>query len=102
MRRDHVARRAPGENPTPLDDGWLHAVKRWIRTADAAEYLGVTEATLKCWRSRGTGPRYRKLNAKLVVYKIADIDEWLERADTVRETADTVDAAPVRARRVPR
>ncbi|MGC0141403.1 helix-turn-helix transcriptional regulator [Pseudactinotalea sp. Z1732] len=43
----------------------------------AAEYLGVANATLKTWRCRGFGPVYAKIG-RSVVYRVSDLDDYLE------------------------
>ncbi|QDT57310.1 Helix-turn-helix domain protein [Caulifigura coniformis] len=48
-----------------------------LSSAQAAEYLGVAEATLAPWRCRGFGPKFLKLGRK-VAYRKADLDRWLE------------------------
>ncbi len=47
-----------------------------LDTIQAATYLSVERATLKKWRSLGTGPTYARLGSK-VVYLIEDLDEFL-------------------------
>jgi excisionase family DNA binding protein len=44
----------------------------------AARYLGVSEASLRFWRSEGKGPRHFKAGEKLVRYRRADLDAWIE------------------------
>jgi excisionase family DNA binding protein len=44
----------------------------------AARYLGISEASLRLWRSEGKGPRYFKAGEKLVRYRRADLDGWIE------------------------
>jgi predicted DNA-binding transcriptional regulator AlpA len=39
--------------------------------------LGTSPAALAMMRSRGTGPRYSKLGARLIVYRRADVEEWI-------------------------
>lgn len=48
-----------------------------LGTAEVAEMVGVTEATLRQWRSKGTGPLSYKLGAK-IAYDHADVIEWIE------------------------
>ena len=43
----------------------------------AARYVGVTQATLRFWRSRGEGPRYFRAG-KLIRYRRVDLDSWIE------------------------
>lgn len=44
----------------------------------AAKYLGISDAALRLWRSRGEGPRYFRAGDKLVRYRRADLDSWIE------------------------
>lgn len=44
----------------------------------AAKYLGISEASLRLWRSEGKGPRHFKAGEKLVRYRRADLDAWIE------------------------
>jgi predicted DNA-binding transcriptional regulator AlpA len=51
-----------------------------LTSRQAAEYLGIPEATLRWFRSRGDrGPRSYALSARHVVYDVADLDTWVER-----------------------
>ena len=44
----------------------------------ASRYLGVSESALRLWRSRGEGPRHFRAGEKLVRYRRADLDFWVE------------------------
>jgi len=44
----------------------------------AAKYLGISEAALRLWRAEDKGPRYFKAGEKLVRYRRADLDSWIE------------------------
>ena len=44
----------------------------------AAKYIGISEAALRLWRSEGRGPRYFRAGEKLVRYRRADLDSWIE------------------------
>lgn len=48
-----------------------------VREYDAAAMLGVSISTLKTWRTEGTGPRYRRLSRRTVVYPVAELKSWL-------------------------
>ncbi len=59
---------------------------RYVRTHDAAAYLGLSGRTLEKHRCTGTGPVFRKLGGR-VVYAIEDLDAWAaERAQ--KSTSD--------------
>lgn len=58
-----------------------------LSTRQAAEYLGISEDTLRWWRHRGDrGPRSYALSARHVVYDLADLDAWADqrKAETQR------------------
>ena len=67
---------------------------RFVRTHDAAAFLGLSGRTLEKHRCTGTGPIFRKLGGR-VVYAIDDLEAWAaERArnstsDPGRATAST-------------
>jgi predicted DNA-binding transcriptional regulator AlpA len=44
----------------------------------AGRYVGVSAAVLRLWRAEGKGPRYFKAGEKLVRYRRADLDSWIE------------------------
>jgi excisionase family DNA binding protein len=50
-----------------------------LKTEEAARYLRVSIDTLKNWRRRNTGPPYKRVGERLVVYRKVDLDAWLER-----------------------
>jgi len=45
----------------------------------AARYIGVSDAVLRLWRAQGKGPRYYKAGEKLIRYRRADLDLWIEQ-----------------------
>ena len=49
-----------------------------FNSKQASRYLGVSEAVLRLWRADGKGPRYFKAGEKLVRYRRADLDSWIE------------------------
>lgn len=52
----------------------------YLRTADAARYLGIGQSTLERKRIDGTGPKFRVLGSKIVTYAVADLDAWASLA----------------------
>lgn len=48
----------------------------YLRTSDAAKYLGIGQSTLERKRVDGTGPQFRVLGSRIVSYAIADLDAW--------------------------
>jgi predicted DNA-binding transcriptional regulator AlpA len=50
---------------------------RYLRTPEAARFLGLSGRTLEKHRTYGTGPRYSKLGGR-VVYRLEDLQAWVE------------------------
>jgi len=59
---------------------------RFLRTPEAAHFLGLSGRTLEKHRTYGTGPAYRKLGGR-VVYAIDDLQAWADRG-AVTSTSD--------------
>jgi predicted DNA-binding transcriptional regulator AlpA len=51
---------------------------RYLRTPEAARFLGLSHRTLEKHRTYGTGPAYRKIGGR-VVYALPDLQTWAER-----------------------
>ncbi len=58
---------------------------RFVRTQQAAAYLGLSYRTLEKHRTFGTGPAYRKLGGR-VVYAIDDLQAWADRGAKISTT----------------
>ncbi|WP_297511037.1 helix-turn-helix domain-containing protein [uncultured Caulobacter sp.] len=73
---------------------------RFVRTQQAAAYLGLSHRTLEKHRTFGTGPAYRKLGGR-VLYAIDDLQAWADRGARVSTTDPTADAVLPAKRREP-
>lgn len=75
--------------------GSTDILRRTVRTADAAKYLGVSQSLLRKMRIRGSddplgpGPRFIRLSPSLVVYELAELDLWLESHKPARKHGTT-------------
>lgn len=47
----------------------------FLTTAEAAEFLRLSQITLSRWRGEGGGPPYRKFGSR-VLYDMADLIAW--------------------------
>lgn len=57
------------------------AVPRLALTAnEAAASIGVAPKTLRNWRNRGTGPKFRRISPTLVLYRVTDLEAFLADA----------------------
>lgn len=52
--------------------------QRFLRTPEAARFLGLSHRTLEKHRTYGTGPTYRKLGGR-VVYAHDDLIAWADQ-----------------------
>jgi predicted DNA-binding transcriptional regulator AlpA len=74
---------APAQNPSETLVGklTLGAIARLdpetlLRESEAAEVLRLSERTLERWRSRGEGPKAKKIGSRRVAYSVAAILEF--------------------------
>lgn len=74
-------------SPCPAD------IDLGMTSQQLAEQLGITERTMRNWRSAGKGPRYFKAPGTQVIrYDPADVADWLDH--NRRYTADDAPAGP--------
>ncbi|MHB1302387.1 MAG: helix-turn-helix transcriptional regulator [Acidiphilium sp.] len=59
---------------------------RYLRTPEAARFLGLSGRTLEKHRTFGSGPAYRKIGGR-VVYRLEDLQLWAE-ASARQSTSD--------------
>jgi len=72
---------------------------RYMRTPEAARFVGLSIRTLEKHRIYGTGPRYSKLGGR-VVYRLEDLQTWVERGAKV-STSDPGVSTVLPAKRHP-
>src|SRR3546814_20787679 len=51
---------------------------RYLRTPEAARFLGLCDRTLEKHRVYGTGPVYRKIGGR-VIYALEDLRAWADQ-----------------------
>ena len=66
---------------------------RYLRTPEAARFLGLSGRTLEKHRTYGTGPKYRKIGGR-VVYALYDLQDWAELAPRTRPLIPGGDCRP--------
>lgn len=54
------------------------AVAGALTTPEAARYLSLAPQTLRNWRLKGEGPPFCRVGQKRIVYRITDLDAFLE------------------------
>jgi excisionase family DNA binding protein len=52
--------------------------REWFAPDEAGEYLRLSEKTLENLRLRREGPAYSRVGHRIVRYRRADLDAWLE------------------------
>lgn len=73
-------RHSPGIGTEPR-----RLARQVLRTAEAAEYVGLSASSLEKMRARGTGPAFIRLGGRAVGYRVDDLERWL---DGLRESGD--------------
>jgi predicted DNA-binding transcriptional regulator AlpA len=61
-----------------------------LRSVEAAEYLRLSPSTLAKMRVSGRGPAYEKAGDRIVLYDLAELDNWLKQ----RRHRSTSEQAP--------
>lgn len=70
-------RPAKSAKPTLRTSG-VDARAAVLSAREAAQYLGVSVSTLKNWRAKKIGPLWVMRGARLVAYRPADLERFLE------------------------
>lgn len=70
----------------------------YLTTQDVADRLRIAPQTLMVWRSRGKGPAWRKLGAR-VVYEEAEVLAWVDshRRNSTRDVSHSAAQATTAA-----
>lgn len=50
----------------------------WLTRKEAAEHMRLSPATLANWASLECGPEYIRMGRGRVLYRLGDIDTWVE------------------------
>jgi hypothetical protein len=50
---------------------------RFLKTDQAARYLNLKPDTLRCYRKIGEGPRFHRVNRRLVLYRLSDLVSYV-------------------------
>ena len=61
---------------------------RYLRTPEAARFLGLSGRTLEKHRTYGTGPVYSKIGGR-VVYSVEDLLAWVQKGTKASTSDDT-------------
>jgi hypothetical protein len=67
-----------------LAEGAAPYPQQWLTPERAAEYVGLSVPGLERMRREGTGPVFSKVNARVVRYRLRDLDDWLAKGRTER------------------
>ncbi len=52
-------------------------ISPWMNPVQAAAYVGFKERGLETMRRRGDGPKYSRVNHRVVRYHVKHLDAWL-------------------------
>jgi predicted DNA-binding transcriptional regulator AlpA len=73
---------------------------RYLRTKEAAHYVGLSARTLEKHRTYGTGPAYKKVGGR-VIYAIDELRAWADRGACTSTSDPNNHAVPPAVRRDP-
>jgi hypothetical protein len=75
----------PANSQIPPTTGQVPLPPARLSTAQAADYTGLAESTLRYYRHAGTGPASYSIGSK-VYYDVSDLADWLaaQKAATLR------------------
>ncbi|GEM29526.1 hypothetical protein NN3_05330 [Nocardia neocaledoniensis NBRC 108232] len=62
------------DEPISLDSDY----RPWLTRKEAAVYMGIHPRTLANWAATGRGPRYSKPSGSSCMYRLDDLDAFLE------------------------
>ncbi|MCB9480026.1 MAG: helix-turn-helix domain-containing protein [Planctomycetaceae bacterium] len=62
-----------------------------LSETQAAQRLALTPRALQAWRYQGRGPKFVRISARCVRYRVEDLDAWLE-ARIVQSTSEPTSA----------
>ncbi|MET7773157.1 helix-turn-helix domain-containing protein [Nocardia sp. NPDC005366] len=69
----------PGRSHRPPDAAAPDTgAKRWLTRKEAADYLDINPRTLANWAALGHGPRYSKPSGRSCMYRLGDLNAYLE------------------------
>ena len=51
---------------------------KYYTTKEIADMLKLTQQTLKLWRRKGKGPKFVKIEGKMIRYPSIDFEEWMD------------------------
>jgi hypothetical protein len=89
MQRDKEKHERPVGVAHESHAAQLGGGRRYVRRAQAAKYIGSSLSFLENAAVSGSGPPMLRLSARLIVYDVEALDEWLEqhRVGSTSETA---------------
>ena len=67
--------------------------RKILRTTEAAEYIGLSPATLEKRRLDGRGPLFLRLGGRSVGYAVEDLDAWIAAQKRRHSTSEPTTAA---------
>jgi hypothetical protein len=80
LYRPRDPRRSDRPRPVEVDDhaGAPMAAFGWLTRKEAADYMGIHPRTLANWAAAGRGPRYSKPSGNSCMYRLRDLDDYLQ------------------------
>jgi predicted DNA-binding transcriptional regulator AlpA len=77
-------------NPQKVDRTMEFITSPFMRTEQAAAYLGISAKTLNCWRWAGIGPIFHKIGSRAVRYTQPELDAFVQTRRSTSDPGQTV------------
>ena len=71
--KEQVSMSAQPERP-PTHNGY----EPLLTEPEAAAFLNFTPRALQAWRTRGGGPKFVRISARAIRYRLRDLETWVE------------------------
>jgi predicted DNA-binding transcriptional regulator AlpA len=72
-----MPRKNPAATPAPASPD-ANNPHQLLTELEAAHILQLAPATLASWRNMKTGPRYMRINQRIIRYRRSDLIRWTE------------------------
>lgn len=63
------------------------AQNKFMNEKETALMLGFSQRTLQNWRHSGQGPKYLRVNRRVIRYRLSDVQSWVD--SRIRESTAT-------------
>lgn len=63
----------------------------WLSVKECAELTGLTENTLRLYRTKGRGPKFSRIGYSMVLYDASAVEEWVIARQEARKKKEKLE-----------